>query len=172
MTNSTEIDDRLDQACPDIVGDTVEVKNHAGEASPILLLPASQVPLLGPLMLCRFRRGLRRPCPRTLCVVSRPSPGLRGRGPNGTLGAVLEYLLLQRRRLPILLLSLHGGMGPLDLGTGGAPERRIGGVGVVGQRCPPCRRGWDRHHGHRRHNREVKGRRLKDHEASRRRGEG
>lgn len=172
MTNSTEIDDRLDQARPNVVGNTVKVEDHAGEASPILLLPTSQVPLLGPLVLCRFRRGLGRPCPGTLCLVSRPGPGLGGRGPNGTLGAMLEHLFLQGRRLSILLLSLHGGMRPLDLGAGGAPEWRIGGIGVVGQRCPPRRRGWDRHHGHGWHDREVKGGRLKDREASRRRGEG
>lgn len=118
MTNSTKIDDRLDQPRPDVVGNTVKVEDHLGETSAVLLLPANQVPvlILGSLVMCGFRRGgclwLR------TRLDSRPRPGLGGRRARGAVGAVLEHLLLQGRGLSILLLALHGGIGTLDLGGG------------------------------------------------------
>lgn len=67
MTNSSKVDDRLDQPRPNMVGNAIEVENHAREAGPILLLPANQVPilLLGFLILRGFGRGGERLRPGT-----------------------------------------------------------------------------------------------------------
>lgn len=122
MTNGSKIDDRLDQASPDVVGNTVEVEDHPREPSAILLLPANQVPvlILGFLVVRRVGRGGRLGF-KARCLQGRPRSGLGGRA-RRTGGAVLKHLFFKRGGLSVLLLALHGSIGALGLGSSG-PER-------------------------------------------------
>lgn len=171
-TYSSKVCHPLGQLCAYVIWYTLKVKDHFGELGPVVLLPHL---LLRVNILATSGRRSRsgfgssipdgRPWHSTGVArnhnVCRRAGQLRRR-PDGLLGAVLQGLLLHRRRLSIGLFALDRGKGAFGLDEAGeergSAQRRVGNVGVAGEGSPFRRHGgsgrlgrcrdWQRDGGH------------------------